>query len=69
MLSGGERSRFITQLEYEAHHNLDHKIVIPETPQITTQLLTVKKSPEIISKLKSVAAKGFSPSLILRKRP
>jgi len=62
VLSGGERSRFITQLEYEAHHNLDHKIVIPETPQITTQLLTVKKSPEIISKLKSVAAKGFSPS-------
>ena len=62
VLSGGERSRFITQLEFEAHHNLDHKIVIPETPQITPQLLTVKKSPEIISKLKTVAAKGFSPS-------
>ena len=62
VLSGGERSRFITQLEFEAHHSLDHKIVIPETPQITPQLLTVKKTPEIISKLKSVAAKGFSPS-------
>ncbi len=62
VLSGGERSRFITQLEFEAHHNLDHKIVIPETPQITPQLLTVKKTPEIISKLKTVAAKGFSPS-------
>ncbi|MDA9057178.1 PD-(D/E)XK nuclease family protein [Flavobacteriaceae bacterium] len=62
VLSGGERSRFITQLEFEAHHNLDHKIVIPETPQITPQLLRVKKTPEIISKLKSVAARGFSPS-------
>jgi len=62
VLSGGERSRFITQLEFEAHHALDHKIVIPETPQITPQVLTVKKTPEIISKLKSVAAKGFSPS-------
>jgi hypothetical protein len=62
VLSGGERSRFITQLEFEAHHPLDHKIIIPETPQITSQLLTVKKTPEIISKLKSVAAKGFSPS-------
>ena len=62
VLSGGERSRFITQLEFEAHHALDHKIVIPETPQITPELLTVKKTPEIISKLKSVAAKGVSPS-------
>ena len=62
VLSGGERSRFITQLEFEAQHNLDHKIVIPETPQITTQLLKVKKTPEIISKLKSIAAQGFSPS-------
>jgi len=62
VLSGGERSRFITQLEFEAHHALDHKIVIPETPQITPHALTVKKTPEIISKLKSVAAKGFSPS-------
>ena len=62
VLSGGERSRFITQLEFEAHHALDHKIVIPETPQIPPHALTVKKTPEIISKLKSVAAKGFSPS-------
>ena len=62
VLSGGERSRFITQLEHEGIHALNHKIVIPETPQLTPQLLSVKKSPEIISKLKAVAAKGFSPS-------
>ena len=62
VLSGGERSRFITQLEFEAHHELDHKIVIPETPQITPQLLAVKKSPEILAQLKRVAEKGFSPS-------
>ena len=62
VLSGGERSRFITQLEFESHHSLDHKIVIPETPQMTPRLLTVQKTSEIISKLKTVAAKGFSPS-------
>ena len=43
VLSGGERSRFITQLEFEAHHSLDHKIVIPETPQMTPQLLRLKR--------------------------
>jgi ATP-dependent helicase/nuclease subunit B len=62
VLSGGERSRFITQLEFEAYHSLDHKIVIPETPQMTPQLLSVQKTSEIISNLKTVAAKGFSPS-------
>ena len=62
VLNGGERSRFIAQLEFEAHHNLDHKIIIPKTPQIAPQLLIVKKTPEIITKLKSIAAKGFSPS-------
>ena len=62
VLSGGERSRFITQLEFEGQHTLNHKIIIPETPQVTAQLLTVKKTPEIISKLKIIAAKGFSPS-------
>ena len=41
---------------------LSHKIVIPETPQLPPQLLCIKKSPEILSKLKAVAKKGFSPS-------
>ncbi|MDA9026911.1 PD-(D/E)XK nuclease family protein [Flavobacteriaceae bacterium] len=62
VLSGGERSRFLTQLEHEGIHTYNHKIVIPETPQLTPQLLSIKKSPEIISKLKVVASKGFSPS-------
>ena len=62
VLSGGERSRFITQLEFEGQHTFDHKIIIPKTPQVVSQLLTIKKSPEIISKLNMVAAKGFSPS-------
>ena len=62
VLIGGERSRFLTQLEHEDFHDLSHKIVIPETPQLTPQLLCIKKSPEILSKLKAVAKKGFSPS-------
>lgn len=62
VLSGGERSRFLTQLEYEAHHDISHKIVIPKTPQISQNLEVVKKSKEIIATLKSIAKKGFSPS-------
>ena len=62
VLSGGERSRFLIQLEHEGIHNLNHKIIIPETPQLIPQLLKIKKSPEIISKLRDVAAEGFSPS-------
>ena len=61
-LSGGELSRFIIQLEHEKIHKIQHKIVIPETPKLTLQLQKVKKTPEIISKLKDVASKGFSPS-------
>jgi hypothetical protein len=61
-LSGGELSRFIIQLEHEKIHNIQHKIVIPETPKLPSKLLKIKKSPEIISKLKDIASKGFSPS-------
>ena len=61
-LSGGELSRFIVQLEHEKIHKIQHKIVIPQTPKLPLDHLNIKKSPEIIYKLKDVAFKGFSPS-------
>ena len=57
VLSGGERSRFITQLEFEAHHSLDHKIVIPETPQIAFSITNGKEDIlKLFQNSKSVAA-------------
>ena len=65
-LNSGEKSRFLTQLEIEkqpAHHL--KKILI--SPKVTSQpksLKEVKKTPEILEKLKSLAAYGFSPSAL-----
>ena len=38
-LNGGEKSRFITQLEIENIHNLKQIVVAPKTPIIKTQLI------------------------------
>lgn len=62
VLKGGEKSRFITQLEIEGIHNIKHKIISPSIPKIDFELLTIKKNVDIINKLKSYADKGFSPS-------
>jgi hypothetical protein len=64
VLTGGEKSRFITQLELEntKTHSIKHKIVTPKVEAYSNSLIEVKKTDAIISKLKSVAEKGFSPS-------
>ncbi|TGV02263.1 PD-(D/E)XK nuclease family protein [Flavivirga rizhaonensis] len=62
ILTGGEKSRFITQLELEGIHNIDHQIIAPQVPVIETSLNTVKKTNSVLSELKKVAQKGFSPS-------
>ncbi len=61
-LKGGERSRFITQLEVEGIHNLTHKIISPEVPHNEQQLRLISKTPLVLDKLKKLCAKGFSPS-------
>ena len=62
ILTGGEKSRFITQLELEGIHNIRHQIVTPHVPIINKTLNVVKKNDDVINRLKEIAENGFSPS-------
>ena len=61
-LAGGEKSRFITQLELENIHTLKHAIATPTVSLVEQKLKTVAKSPLVIQRLKEIAKRGFSPS-------
>lgn len=61
-LKGGEKSRFITQMEIEGIHKINHTIVSPDVPVVEKKLKQISKSEDIISKLKELTSKGFSPS-------
>ena len=61
-LKGGEKSRFITQLEVEGIHNITHKIISPKTPKINNKPIVIKKNKDVIYKLRTYANEGFSPS-------
>ncbi|MEO8934373.1 MAG: PD-(D/E)XK nuclease family protein [Xanthomarina sp.] len=62
VLNGGEKSRFITQLELEGIHNISHKMVLPNLSISQVELNQVKKSEAVLIRLKEIAEKGFSPS-------
>ncbi|RLD28488.1 MAG: PD-(D/E)XK nuclease family protein [Bacteroidetes bacterium] len=62
VLNGGEKSRFITQLEVEGIHDLKQLIVAPKTPKINKQFITVFKTEDILSTIEAIALKGFSLS-------
>ncbi len=64
VINGGEISRFIRQLEIEKIHKIDHKILVAETPIIKKRILEIGKSPNIIKKLKEIANKGFTASML-----
>lgn len=61
-LKGGEKSRFIRQLEVEKIHEIKHEIIVPKTPRIKQTNTCVKKDTSVINKLTEIATKGFSPS-------
>ncbi len=63
---GGEKSRFLIQLEIEkqSQHNIINYAIAPEVPKISQQLKQVNKTPEILVRIKEMAAKGFSPSAL-----
>lgn len=66
-LDGGEKSRFITQLEVEKkpNHTLIHKIVQAHVPNIAHEKLSIPKSDSVMERLKVIATnKGFSPSAL-----
>lgn len=65
-LDGGEKSRFITQLEVEKQqaHNLTHEIYNTEVPGIAYRPIVIPKSEKVMIRLKEIAEKGFSPSAL-----
>ncbi len=62
VLTGGEKSRFITQLELEGIHPINHQIIAPQVPIIETTLQTIGKNESLLKDIVNLAKKGFSPS-------
>ncbi|MFK7782945.1 PD-(D/E)XK nuclease family protein [Psychroserpens sp.] len=62
VLNGGEKSRFITQLEIDESHDVNHYVVSPKVPITEQNLIEVSKSSAIINALKNYSKSGFSPS-------
>ena len=62
VLNGGEKSRFITQLNIEKLHNIKNYIVAPKVPSAQQKLKTIKKTSAVLNKIKILAKDGFSPS-------
>lgn len=63
-LKGGEKSRFISQLEVEAIHDIKSYNVAPIVPLLDNECKRVKKTSLIMERLKDIASKGFSPSAL-----
>lgn len=63
-LDGGEKSRFITQLQIEKqpNHNLTETIYNSELPDVAINPIQIKKSESVMERLKEISEKGFSPS-------
>jgi len=62
VLKGGEKSRFITQLEIEKIHEINHVLVSPTVPAIPKRLKQLTKTEDVLNRLKDIAKKGVSPS-------
>ncbi len=60
---GGEKSRFITQLEL-VKNGIIHKTVSPKVVTEKTALKVVEKNKEVSERLKELAEKGISPSAL-----
>ncbi|MFK7031666.1 PD-(D/E)XK nuclease family protein [Flavobacterium oreochromis] len=66
-LDGGEKSRFITQLQVEKQpqHELIFKTMQPEIPTIAYEPIQIEKSEAVSQRLYEIASvKGFSPSAL-----
>lgn len=71
-LGGGEKSRFILQIENELKKinqriTISNKIIstdIPQADKLTSDVIEIKKNDEIKQKLASISISGFSPSVL-----
>ena len=59
---GGEKSRFITQLEIENIHKIKYLQVAPVVPKINKVPIRIIKSKSVMNTIQEIAEKGFSPS-------
>ena len=64
VLNGNEKSRFITQLEIENIHSINHIIVSPYIPKINKDLEIISKNEALLLGVKALAKSGFSPSTL-----
>jgi hypothetical protein len=62
VLNGGEKSRFITQLEIDPQHSITHHLVSSQVPSINRKPNEITKTKAVIKTLHHMAQKGFSPS-------
>lgn len=65
-LKGGEKSRFISQLEAENIHQINHKILSPMVKVEPEVLKVIPKTNEVVDKIYKVASSGFSPSALTK---
>lgn len=65
-IDAGEKSRFITQLEVEKqpNHNLSHEIYNAVLPEKAYEPMRIPKSESVMTRLREIAEKGFSPSAL-----
>ncbi len=61
-INGGEKSRFIQQLETENIHKIKHQIVSADIPTYLNRLEVVPKTETVHHKIMQLGQKGFSPS-------
>ena len=61
-LKGGEKSRFLTQLEIEGIHDITTTVVSPNVPIIEQKLTEIIKTPLVVEQIKVLSSKGYSPS-------
>jgi len=64
-LNGGEKSRFIRQIEFEGIHEINHKIISTHTPKNEEKLIEITKTKEVINELIILSKDGFSASSVL----
>lgn len=62
VLNGGEKSRFITQLQIENIHDIKHSIVVPKVEVAQKSPIVIKKTTSVSERLQQIATNGFSPS-------
>ena len=64
-LNGGEKSRFIRQIEFEGIHEINNKIVSSHTPKNEEKLIEITKTEDVINELILLSKDGFSVSSVL----